>query len=430
MANGKTFWGLGTGAGGGPTPLTAGLMQLGQGMLAASTAPRAQRGALLAQAMNPQAMMQAKRQNDYYALLERMSNPVISEAPVTAGGVEPALGGSLVDLPGGGTAPGMVQTAMGQPGLMSPPAAPAAPPGPTLSPFQLEMLRAAGPQQGYGMLAQMMQPAKPQYMKGADGYIYNMTTGQRALPGVQARPKETSAMQNAAALGLERGTPEYDAYIRSVTTPQGTQVTIRNEGTIPPGFRVTRDAEGRPVSMEPIQGSPAQQEQAAAQEARQAQAAQRQRTTDIVTQDIDTILGQVDEGFPVTGAFSVAASVPGTKAHDVARTLDTIKANIGFDKLQAMRDASPTGGALGQVSERENVLLQSTYGSLAQSQTADQFKRNLRRLREVYLDTIHGKGNRPTGSAPAGQGVTIDVDQRLLEDPGSLSEEELRELAR
>ena len=75
--------------------------------------------------------------------------------------------------------------------------------------------------------------------------------------------------------------------------------------------------------------------------------------------------------------------------------LDTVEANIGFDKLQQMRAASPTGGALGQVSERENKLLQATYGSLSQSQSEEQFKRNLRRLRETYLDTIHGEGQGP-----------------------------------
>ena len=39
-----------------------------------------------------------------------------------------------------------------------------------------------------------------------------------------------------------------------------------------------------------------------------------------------------------------------------------------------MRDASPTGGALGQVSERELGYLQSVLGSLEQSQTADELR--------------------------------------------------------
>jgi hypothetical protein len=71
------------------------------------------------------------------------------------------------------------------------------------------------------------------------------------------------------------------------------------------------------------------------------------------------------------------ADVGGTPAHDLAGTLSTIKANIGFDKLQEMRANSPTGGALGNVSDNENKLLQSVWGALMQSQTEDQFKQNL-----------------------------------------------------
>jgi len=49
---------------------------------------------------------------------------------------------------------------------------------------------------------------------------------------------------------------------------------------------------------------------------------------------------------------------------DMEGLLKTLKANLGFDQLQAMRDASPTGGALGQVSEKELDFLQSAAGAL------------------------------------------------------------------
>jgi hypothetical protein len=74
--------------------------------------------------------------------------------------------------------------------------------------------------------------------------------------------------------------------------------------------------------------------------------------------------------------------IPGTPAHNLNNTLNTIRANVGFDKLQEMRDSSPTGGALGQVSEQENKLLQSVFGALEQSQTKDQFKKNLDRVKK------------------------------------------------
>jgi hypothetical protein len=88
-------------------------------------------------------------------------------------------------------------------------------------------------------------------------------------------------------------------------------------------------------------------------------------------------------------------NIPATQAHDLVKVIDTVKANVGFDKLQQMRAASPTGGALGQVSDFENRMLQSVLGNLETSQSQEQLLYNLRRLNDVYLDIIHGPGNGP-----------------------------------
>lgn len=71
---------------------------------------------------------------------------------------------------------------------------------------------------------------------------------------------------------------------------------------------------------------------------------------------------------------------PATQAKDLQRSLETIKANVGFDKLQDMRNNSPTGGALGQVSEFENRLLQSVNSSMEQDQSPQQLIENLKRV--------------------------------------------------
>lgn len=98
---------------------------------------------------------------------------------------------------------------------------------------------------------------------------------------------------------------------------------------------------------------------------------------------IDKALSQAS--WATTGMLGGAtAGLGGTPAYDLARTLDTIKANIGFDELQTMRDNSPTGGALGQVTERELAFLQSTIASIEQAQSEDQLRANLKILRD-YL---------------------------------------------
>lgn len=68
--------------------------------------------------------------------------------------------------------------------------------------------------------------------------------------------------------------------------------------------------------------------------------------------------------------------------------LNTIKANISFGKLQEMRNNSPTGGALGNVSDNENKKLEAVAGSLEQGLEPAILKRNLNRLKEMRGETF------------------------------------------
>lgn len=78
--------------------------------------------------------------------------------------------------------------------------------------------------------------------------------------------------------------------------------------------------------------------------------------------------------------------IGGTDAKALKSTLTTIKANAGFDKLQEMRDNSPTGGALGQVAVQELEALQSVWTSLEQSQDKSQLISNLNAF-EAQVDS-------------------------------------------
>jgi dTDP-glucose pyrophosphorylase len=62
--------------------------------------------------------------------------------------------------------------------------------------------------------------------------------------------------------------------------------------------------------------------------------------------------------------------------------LDQIKAKAGFEALQAMRNASPTGGALGNVSDAEGRRLEASAAALAQAQGTTAFKSKLDRYIE------------------------------------------------
>lgn len=114
----------------------------------------------------------------------------------------------------------------------------------------------------------------------------------------------------------------------------------------------------------------------------EAQTAKTGMLDDLITQAKD------QSGTWTTGFIGKALSeIGGTSAHDLQNTLSGIRSNIGFDKLQQMRDQSPTGGALGQVSERENTLLQQVWGSMEQSQSQEQFEQNLERVRKQVKES-------------------------------------------
>jgi hypothetical protein len=98
---------------------------------------------------------------------------------------------------------------------------------------------------------------------------------------------------------------------------------------------------------------------------------------------------------PWTAGFGGSLSIiPGSDARKLQNKLTTIKANLGFDRLQQMRDASPTGGALGQVAVKEIEFLQSTVATLDQLDSPSAIKEALDKIDASYrrwLEAIQGR---------------------------------------
>lgn len=108
---------------------------------------------------------------------------------------------------------------------------------------------------------------------------------------------------------------------------------------------------------------------------------QQEQEHELVTQEIDDAIRLADKA---AGLGTLLSGLPSTEFKTLNEKLKTIKANIGFSKLQKMRENSPTGGALGQVSEFENELLQATQGSLDQGLDPEVLKQNLKRIRDMH----------------------------------------------
>jgi hypothetical protein len=169
-----------------------------------------------------------------------------------------------------------------------------------------------------------------------------------------------------------------------------------------------RDEQGNlTYKVVPIPGSKAAADVEQAASAREAAREGGIKTAGVVLTNIDEAQRVIaDSKLPTSGfTGSMLKKIPGTAATDVGALVNTIKANIGFDKLQAMRDASPTGGALGQVSNQEIDFLQSTLNNLNQEQSQEQFNRQLQILENQYLQTI-AKFNAYPEEAKAAAGYT------------------------
>lgn len=187
---------------------------------------------------------------------------------------------------------------------------------------------------------------------------------------------------------------------------------------IPSGYQPNPEIPG---ALMPIPGGPEDTSvaDAAAAEAAAAKAAQAEEaaatTVENTQRAVQTALSQTN-GLTAGNVAGRAGWVPliGQGTTDLSATLDTIKANLSFEALAAMRAASPTGGALGSITERELALLGSTIASLDATQSPQQLAANL-----TYINSqLEKLKPRPKMPEPDENGV-IHIDDattiRVLE---------------
>lgn len=213
------------------------------------------------------------------------------------------------------------------------------------------------------------------------------TTLQRNMQFLDIDPAQLTPEQRMGLIGKPATTVNVG--------PQGVDY-----GDPPKGYAWKRDAEGRvaidergaPVPL-PI-GKEYEREQKA------------QRAEEDAAADARFVLGDLDRSLYMLGQNPYWLSewrgafgeyIQGSPQEQFARSLDAIRANIGFSRLNRMRQNSPTGGALGQVTERELAFLQSVWGSLAISQRPRDMQYNLLRLRNEFQKIIHGQSSDPNG---------------------------------
>jgi len=147
----------------------------------------------------------------------------------------------------------------------------------------------------------------------------------------------------------------------------------------------------------------------------------KQRSLDSAVTQADSVLKEVADAKKLVsgktaGWGGLLAKLPNTDARNLEAKLASVKANLGFDRLQQMRQESPTGGALGQVAVQELVALQSTVASLDQLQEAGQLTSALEKIERHYtnwkniMEKAGGKSTMPpisqTPQTPTPSGAT------------------------
>lgn len=260
-----------------------------------------------------------------------------------------------------------------------------------------EAMAKASPAESQGYEILTPEQVKQLGLPSGATYQRNVGTKKVELLGGGGERFEILAPSQAAALGLPKNaTYQRDATSGKITAVGSGGVTVNMPpqiGSIPPGYRVVYDANRLPVSMEVIPGSP---EERKIQEAQQkgAVAAESAITQSSIvleeTKKLKSLIKNQKPADPVTGTLGAIVGEKGgvLAAGSARRTAEelikTIKANIGFDRLNQMRQESPTGGALGNITEQELAFLQSVLGSIDLSQKDDAILANLKRLENIY----------------------------------------------
>jgi hypothetical protein len=103
------------------------------------------------------------------------------------------------------------------------------------------------------------------------------------------------------------------------------------------------------------------------------------------------------------------SKIPGSGAADVLAKLDALKNQQFARSITAMRDASKTGAAVGNVTEQEGRRFENMQGSLGQFQSAKQARETLQRMEKELLDAENRLSNSYGRYYGPGQFSVIDL---------------------
>jgi hypothetical protein len=287
----------------------------------------------------------------------------------------------------------------------------------------------------------------------------DLRTGQLIPLEIQAPPMRVDISPTSATSTYETGAGAPTNVLATQVAPQGGVAPATNVNGLNPnapqtqgpilarplpktptgtlaGYRKTADGTG----LEPIPGGPADPavkalqatetlsaKDIAARNAKYPQATSALKGFEAKTgkfeRDIDELIANEKGLNEITGFLAGRTDLSAmTKEGRRALALfNTITAKGGFSELQDMRNASPTGGALGNVSNQEGKQLIDSVGALARTQDANDLRKSLttlksdlqgskQRVREAYDLTYEYRmpaGSTPTPATPEASATPV-----------------------
>lgn len=235
------------------------------------------------------------------------------------------------------------------------------------------------------------------------GSLSSSPAGQEALAAiqrgqtfsVQARQQDLAEKKYAAELAAA-GQPE------PMSAYEEAQIGFRERETALKEQEAAAKA-AMPEGMDPK--TKAKFDQAYPQAIRNLQSSTTELDKDIA--DVQALIDDEEGLNAITGVYGANTPNISAAARRAQATYDKIRAGAGFSALQAMRDASPTGGALGNVSNQEGAKLEQSVAAFAQAQDADDLRKVLRQylidlkmaqenVRAAFDETYSYRGETPS----------------------------------
>ena len=178
--------------------------------------------------------------------------------------------------------------------------------------------------------------------------------------------------------------PSFNDWLLATKRAGATSVNVGADGKlgqVPPGY-VLREDPSAPSGyrMMPVSGSP--------EDKGAAQADNASITGTVVTNAADRALAAANSRTLGGIAAPIAAMNPASPNAEVYRQVAVLKSNATIEALNAMRAQSKTGGALGNVTEKEGTMLAAKAGAL--DPTSPSFKRDLLDYTHTLLQVING----------------------------------------